>query len=211
MILILVQACDIPPYDALMAAQKDTWDKIEHPETKTIYYISSDKTEKTHFKDNVLYTKCPSGYPMLHWSMKIACDEIWDMEWDYVFRTNASSYIDKTLLVEFAKTLPKEGCYCGIDGGSYASGAGVFMSRDVIKILKDKLDDSPSDFEDAYMGIILGRNGVKLTPGARRVIVDHTNYSNIPHCYHYRCKSDNGDRTKDINAFYAIYGQNKIH
>ena len=113
--------------------------------------------------------------------------------------------MNKNLLVEFAKTLPKEKCYCGINGGSYASGAGMFMSADVVDIVRTKTGIEPTAYEDAYIGAILGQNGITITPGAQRFEIDHNNYNNIPKCYHYRCKSNTEDRSKDINAFNKIF------
>jgi len=203
MILILVQACEDAPYGEMMKAQMNTWDKIAHPETETVYYISG---EETKFVGKKLYCQCSEAYNMMHWRNKIAMDIVClEFKFDYIFRTNASSYVNKKLLVEFSKTLPKEKCYCGIDGGNYASGAGVFMSPDVVDIVRKNTDTSPNAYEDAYMGAILGRNGITVTPGAKRCDVQAV--PDLPNCYHYRCKPDNGDRTKDIEAFYAIYNQ----
>jgi hypothetical protein len=210
MILILVQSCDDAPYGEMMKAQMNTWDKIEHPETKTLYYLSEENAYDDYncYIGNKIYMLGSEAYDMMHWRQKLAFDHIKDIgiNFDYLFRTNASSYVNKKLLVEFSKSLPKEKCYCGIDGGGYASGAGVFLSPDVVEILRTQTDESPTAYEDAYMGAILGRNGITVTPGAKRCDISSAQ-PNIPNCYHYRCKPDNGDRTKDIEAMYAIYNQ----
>lgn len=204
MIVILVQACDDAPYGEMMKAQMKTWDSIQNEDTKTIYYLSGDSF--THFKGKKLYCQCSPDYNMMHWRNKIALDIVsLEYKYDYIFRTNASSYVNKKLLVDFAKSLPKEKCYCGIDGGSYASGAGVFMSPDVVDIVRKKTGIEPTAYEDAYIGSILGQNGIKITEGAKRCDVQAS--ADLPNCYHYRCKPDSGDRTKDIEAFYAIYNQ----
>ena len=208
-ILILVQGCDDSPYDDLMKTQMETWDSIDNPNTLTVYFIADSKASFSYFKGSKLYLACSEAYNMMHYRQKLALDIICEDDkvgqWDYIFRTNASSYVNKTELLEFAKSLPKEKCYCGIDGGSYASGAGVFLSRDVVDIIRANTDDSPTAYEDAFMGAIIGRAGVKITQGAKRFDIDHNNYNNIPKAYHYRCKSDTTDRSKDITAFKKIF------
>jgi hypothetical protein len=199
-ILILVQASDLPPYDKLQKGQRETWDSIEVEGVRTVYYLSGDNG----FVDDKLYLNYPDGYPMLHWKFKEAVDFVWDWDWDIMFRTNASSYVDKELLVEKAKTLPTERLYCGKDGGSFASGCGFFISRDCLDILRKQLDEGATPYEDAIIGSVLGKNGITLTPGAERCDITHYNWD-IPDTYHYRCKSDNGDRDKDLIAFRKIY------
>jgi hypothetical protein len=98
-----------------------------------------------------------------------------------------------------------EKCYCGIDGGGFASGCGVLISRDVAKIFKDQFDSYPTDSEDCLMGTYATRNGIEITKGAKRFDYYFADHSNIPNIYHYRCKSDTTDRTKDIQAFYNIH------
>lgn len=208
MILILVQACDDAPYGEMMKAQMNTWDRIDHPECLTIYYLGNESsfTGESKSTGKKLFLDCSEAYNMMHWRQKLALDYI-DVfyKFDYIFRTNASSYVNKKLLVEFAKSLPKEKCYCGIDGGGYASGAGVFLSPDVVEILRTQTDESPTAYEDAYMGSVLGRNGITVTPGAKRCDVQAG--PDLPNCYHYRCKPDDNNRQKDIDTMYAIYNQ----
>jgi hypothetical protein len=198
-LLILVQGSDLPPYDMLQRGQEETWDSIEVEGVTTLYYLSGDKG----LVGNKLYLDYPDGYPMLHWKFKEAVDYVWDWDWDVMFRTNASSYVDKKLLVEKAKNLPNEKLYCGKDGGGFASGCGFFISRDCLDILRKDLTPDPTPYEDAIIGSVLAKNGIKITPGSERFDIIHGR--DFPDTYHYRCKSDNGDRNKDIIAFKRIY------
>jgi hypothetical protein len=119
-----------------------------------------------------------------------------------MFRTNASSYVDKKLALEKAMTLPKEKLYCGKNGGGFASGCGFFISRDLLEIIRRDFDQTPTPYEDAMIGSVLAKNGIGITDGAERC---DTNGKNLTDTYHYRCKSDNGDRNKDIIAFNRIH------
>lgn len=206
-ILILVQGCDAPPYDKIQQSQMDTWDSIKVPGVETIYYISDESLPKGDFRidGDKLYVPCSEAYNMMHWRYKLALDVVALKDWDYIFRTNTSSYVDKKMLLDFAKDLPKEKVYCGIKGGdNMASGCGVFLSRDVVNIFIDNFDDHPTPAEDCLMGTWCERKGVPVTEGARR----HDYYfhsGELPKLYHYRCKSDTEDRDKDIVAFKAIH------
>lgn len=206
-VLILVQATHLEPWDKIIQAQKQTWDSIDEPGVDTIYYYSHESASFYDGRD--LYVKCSPDHGMEHWRMKLALDYILDgfASYDYIFRTNASSYVNKKLLVEFLKGKPREKYYCGIDGGGYASGCGYVMTTDCVSIIRDQFDDYPSESEDCLTGVYMQRNGITVSPGADRVEFNH--YKSEPErpCYHYRCKSDTVDRDKDIAAFKKLFDQ----
>ena len=122
-ILIMVQATKIEPWNSLIEAQKETWDSVEVEGVDTIYYYSGDKFEQIG-KD--LFVKCPPEANMNNYRFRLALDWIFDRDcpYDYIFRTNASSYINKAVLKEYIKTLPKTKVYNGKLGGGFASGCG---------------------------------------------------------------------------------------
>ena len=91
---------------------------------------------------------------MMHWKFLLTLREVINEEWDYIFRTNTSSYVSKNRLIEFSKNLPKEKCYCGIDGGGFASGAGFFLSKDCarltpLKVTIELREDPSLSFSDS--------------------------------------------------------------
>lgn len=206
-ILIMVLSSEKPPYNALMKAQQETWDSIEVEGVQTVYYYASSLQEAA-LKYNITYLTDSSDevcfptsdeYNMMHWKFKLALAFIQDARYDYdfIFRTNSSSYVDKEALLKFAKTLPKEKCYCGINGGTYASGAGFFISRDCAEILAYEIDEHPHGAEDILIGSILSEFGITITPGAIRCDMDNLQ-SEIKDTYHYRCKVNrNGERIDD--------------
>lgn len=206
-VLILVQATHLAPWDQLIEAQKQTWDAVNVPGMDTIYFYSH--PTKSFYEGKNLYVKCSGEHGMEHWRMKLAFDHILDgfASYEYVFRTNASSYINKALLLDFLKDKPKEKYYCGIDGGGFASGCGYIMTMDCVKIIQDQFDDYPSESEDCLTGVYMQRNGISVSPGAQRIEFNHYSIAPEKECYHYRCKSDNADRTKDINAFNKLFKQ----
>lgn len=161
-ILILVQSTKFEPWYSVIQGQKKTWDSIEEEGVDTLYYFSSD-TFKLEGKD--LYVPCSPEHDYAHYRCKLALDWIYDSNdpgYDYIFRTNASSYVDKKRLKEWLKDKPRRKFYCGKDGGGFASGCGFAMSTDLVDILR-RMDSYPSPSEDCLIGTYLERAGVKVT------------------------------------------------
>lgn len=202
-VLILVLSGGSKDFDMLCQGQKDTWDSVEVEGVDTIFYHSSDRT---YLDGKDLYVKCPPEQNLSHYRLKLALDYIFDSNcaYDFIFRTNASSYVDKARLLEHAKHQSKTKCYNGKLGGGFASGCGFLMSTDLINILRT-MDDYPSDSEDCLIGVYLERAGIKPTDAIRWDFHPYSDQHNIPKIYHYRCKSDDLDRTKDIKAFHHIH------
>lgn len=201
-ILILVQATKQEPWHSIIEAQKRTWDSIEEDGVDTLYYYSGDTFDQVG-KD--LYVRCPHEANMNNYRFKLALDWIFDSNcaYDYIFRTNASSYVDKKRLKSFLKDKPRTNFYCGIDGGGFASGCGFALSTDLINILRT-IDDYPTESEDCLIGVYLERAGIKVTAGAQRFDYYFTG-GEVPLTYHYRCKSNDSDRSKDIKAFEHLF------
>jgi len=90
-------------------------------------------------------------------------------EFDYVLRTNLSSFFVFPRLFEFLKTLPKQRCYCG-SGEGFGSGCGFLLSPDLVKMLvlhKNELWNQSSN-DDVSIGHFLQKKGVALLPAPRR-------------------------------------------
>ena len=204
-ILILVQATTDEPWNSIIEAQKRTWDSIEEEGVDTLYYYSGEQTKQ---EGKNLTVKLSNNHKLSHFRMKLALDFIYDSNdpgYDYIFRTNASSYVDKKRLKAWLQDKPKRNFYCGIDGGGFASGCGFALSTDLVNCLRT-MDDYPSDSEDCLAGVWLERYaGIKVSPGAERYDYYFNHGSGPPLTYHYRCKSNDDDRTKDVKAFEHIF------
>lgn len=207
-ILILVLSCLDEPFDEVMNCQLETWDSIFVDGVKTIYYYGGG----SGFKEINSYTRgfganVSEDYDMMHWKFLLTLREVINEEWDYIFRTNTSSYVSKNRLIEFSKNLPKEKCYCGIDGGGFASGAGFFLSKDCANICLNEIKEERVPYEDVYIGDLLKKNGIEVTPGARRFdfYFSNTNDINYNSDYHFRCKRYTTSKDEYINALIHIH------
>lgn len=215
-ILILVLSYNSPPFDTLMRVQQETFDSVEVEGVKTIYYHGGYLFDETNWQmvskiprywfrrvkhndwSETLKFKCTDEYYYMAAKFVAALEYINDLEYDFIFRTNSSSYVNKKELVEFAKTLPKEKLYSGwefIDsedfGGGCVSGAGIWLTPDTAKILMDNIDPNFEQEEDVYCGRILRKHGIVAIDDKSRYDVE-TFHPFIPlDKYHYRFKTGN--------------------
>jgi hypothetical protein len=209
-ILILVQACDDPPYFEMQKVQRETWDSIDVPGVETVYYYGNNKHDGEYIfepETRKLYCPCSEAYDMMHFRHKLAVE--WclkNVEFDLMFRTNASSYVHKQKLFDFAQALPTEKLFIS-KGDHVMSGCGFFLSKDLVKVANEHIDDYPTPSEDMYICTMLNRDGYEVGKDGDRVDFNHYLEGPQRECYHYRCKSDTSDRTKDIIAFKKLFKQ----
>jgi hypothetical protein len=191
-ILIMVLSSMKPPFDKLYQIQKETWDSIKEDNVETFYYFGND-------------------WELMHVPFRDALKEVWDRDWDVIYRTNSSSYVNKKLLVDFLKGRDTEKLWIGDEIGNN-SGASFIVSRDLAQILINQIPDNTQPYEDVLISDILKQNGYKIQVG-ERCWYNHDNSSYFD-CYHIRCKnicirsdvngtSDN--RESDINAMKHIF------
>lgn len=132
-------------------------------------------------------------------------------QYDFVFRTNLSSFIVMNKYVEYCHTLPKERFVSAFVGNAgyfeFPSGCGFTMSTDVVlKLVKDKPLKIVQD--DVTIGNWLHTNGIPIQPVPR---CDYTTDSgiarfqngNIENTFHYRVK--NANRQLDIDIHHSLF------
>jgi hypothetical protein len=120
-------------------------------------------------------------------------------EFDYILRTNLSSFYIFPRLLKFLKTLPKSRCYCGshIGDGKTGSGCGFFMSPDLVKMLvhnKHNFWDITRIGDDVAIGNFLRKQGIRLLPQKRMdffSLSDWYNKGSIPRdVFQFRVKNN---------------------
>lgn len=222
-ILIMVLTFNEPPYAELKRSQQATWDSIQEGGVETIYYAGGfDGYNELPHRDFMSYQeppkpwstevrfRCTDSYYYMAEKFQKALEYVKDYDYDIIFRTNSSSYVNKKRLKEFAATLPKEKLYAGwtmVDsedhGGLVVSGAGIFMSHDTAEILRENIDPKFEQEEDIYCGRILRKHGITASDDKSRYDVP-TQFENIPlDRYHYRFKT--GDRLWDAKNMRLVH------
>jgi hypothetical protein len=178
-----------------MYAQQQTWNSIEVAGVRTIFYLGGYET--TRLIGNVLQLSCPDTYNEMHWKLKQALHFVLPSDFDFVARTNASSYVNKKALANLCEHLPKQRFYGGPNlgpttwapkGTLHVNGAGIIMSKDICKIVADALsyNHTPS-VEDGEIALQLSKRGIRPT------LVGKSLESSQIHLAHsevflYRCK-----------------------
>lgn len=186
-ILIMVLSFNEPPYSELMMAQQETFDSINVDGVRTIYYHGG------YDKENILKEgwvgwedigsswerfafKCTDAYYFMAGKFKMALDFTKGLDYDFIFRTNSSSYVNKKRLKQFAATLPTEKLYAGktlVDlndfSGLAVSGAGIWLSRDTADILRNEIDPAFEMEEDIVIGRILRKHGITAIEDNSRI------------------------------------------
>lgn len=198
-------------YSKLEETIRNTWLKIKPNNVDVIFYYGNGKNELI---GDSLYLNIPDTYNTISQKTVMMYNYIYNNmnNYDYIFRTNLSSYVDIPLLVDFLTDKPKEKFYCGIKGkhGSieFASGSGYFISKDLLKLIVDNQNDWDNNIiDDLAAGKFMKKYNIKINENAKREDLDINKITNITKKYHYRCKQKN--RLDDIKLMYKIYNYGK--
>ena len=194
-------------YDRFQKSQSETWDSIYHPETETFFFYGNSIENK--IVDNKIYVKVEEDL----WKCNLKTIESIKLinsifDYEYLFRTNSSSYIDKNTLNNFLSDKPIKNYYAGHSardqGVHYVSGSGIILSKDLVEIILENQNTIDLNLmDDASFAKILNSRGIFPTQ-VDRCFYAH-NVINQIDCksFLYRLKSDN--REIDIQNMYKIY------
>lgn len=210
-LLVSIPSIKQPPFLELEKACQETWLNTNNPVIDYIFYYGSNE-EKLENKE--LHLKCKDGLNekkennIIEKTIKMFEFALNNIDFDFMFRTNLSSYIDLNLFYSLVSKIEPSNCYKGFigrhQGIAFASGAGMLMSKDVIKIIldqKEKLDKSLLD--DVALAKLLNQNNIKATPLPR---LDLSNlYEAINSNFHFRVKSNDPTRKTDCNNLRLIH------
>ncbi len=175
-ILILVLSSpSVDHYKKLMDKQKNTWNSKKYYEINTLFYYANPYIKETYVTGEDLILKTHESYSNLTHKMKLALEYSLSLDWDYVFKTNASSYIDKEKILKLVEDLPSKKCYAGFiaeqSGLAFASGAGTFLSRDCVEILVSNLDKYTNLVDDLAVAQTL--KDININP----LEINHSRYN----------------------------------
>ena len=150
-------------------------------------------------KDNYLILNTDDGYPNLAKKTLLAFDwAVSNYKFDYLFRTNTSSFVDFKKLTQFTKDNSNNLEYSGVvldveEGDTIASGAGFFLSRKNVELIlnnSDKFDTSLPD--DVAIARLLKNFDISPTNLIRKDLktVPKPNSVYVSDHFHYRCRLD---------------------
>lgn len=184
-ILILVMSSRRTPWGELMDTSMDTWDSVDHPDTRTMYYCGN---LRGPVKDNIFYSVHSDSLDDLA-SRTIEAFELalTIPDWEFMARPNSSCYVHKGNLVKHIQTLPKTNVLKGLvtsgePGVRFIWGGGQFIfSRDVIERIVARKDIWRNDLmEDVAISRMAEALDISLDQGAMACSIN----SNNPELHH---------------------------
>jgi hypothetical protein len=215
-ILILVLTyLDNNIYTKFYKKQNETWNSINYPGVETFFNINGGVKKEIdgHFIiNNLPETIVNEGYKIIN-----CFEKTLNWDYDYIFHTNSSSYVDKELLHEWLKDKPREKFYSGAIGEyrgyPFGSGCGFTISKDVVHLILNNQQYWEHGYaDDATLGILLNNLGISVYKAPRFDIITDDVVEIPTDFFHYRCKTDN--REQDILNMQKIYdlkNQKKIN
>jgi hypothetical protein len=197
-------------YDNLNKTIRETWYNDQVDGVETIFYYSSSISEMI---GDELFIKSEEGIENLGHKVISSLEYVLDnIEFDYIFKMNCSSYLNKKMLKDILIDKPRNNFYAGFmgthDGIKFVSGSGTILSRNLIQLIVDSKHDWNHNYiEDVSIGKLMMDNNIDITTLNRVDIINGLDYNliNIKN-HHYRCK--NSDRNNDILVMNELY---KIH
>lgn len=164
----------------------------ENVTSREVNYISKNS-------NNYLVVNTNDDYANLAKKTLLAFEKIYeDYEFDYIFRTNTSSYINMEKFEKYIENNLEKLDYSGVtlkaaEGENIASGAGIFLSRSNIK----RLIDSKTEFDFSLpddVAIARTLRSFKIYPQN----INRKDLKDVPtplsvynsQAFHYRCRLD---------------------
>lgn len=230
-VLVLIISSD--GTEAYRELQK-VWKSYMHsdPAHFEVYFIKGNPELPTPFeiKGDDLFVKTEEGYvPGIVNKTILSMEAMLPRlkEFDYVLRTNLSSFYVFPRLLNFVSTLPKKKCYCGIRmhiPGSwipkfgytinFVSGAGFLLSSDLVEMLvreKEDIFKFNNDLpDDVLIGLFFQNRSIHSIPAERMDIPTRDQWiaqkDKIPErAFHFRAKNNNNIRTESESFSDELY------
>lgn len=186
-VLVLIIASDGVP--AYLELQK-IWKSYMHrdPEHFEVYFIrgNPDLAAAYEIKGDDLFVKTEESYqPGITNKTILSIEALLPRikEFDYVLRTNLSSFYVFPRLLDFVAALPRRRCYCGVQQHipegwlpkfgliNFVSGAGIVLSSDLAEMLvkqkQELLQHSVELPDDVLIGYFFQNNKIFSMPASR--------------------------------------------
>lgn len=201
-IIILVLASDTYPSRRNQMVQKKTWVKDQTENIKVYFYKAG---KNTLIQNNDLIVKSGDRADEIGYKNFKAFEWIYKNEdFDFLFRTNTSSFINIKNLESYINNLKrsKDPIYDGIVLNlknkknksciKFVSGAGILFNKKAIEVLINNQNEyDHSLWEDVAIGELLNKKSVFPSSGRRYDIRGNIFKQDIDlNHYHYRCRID---------------------
>ncbi len=209
-LIVVLSYFDNSIYTKFYESQNESWNSVHVEGVDTFFLIGN--SSKDEIVGNLIKTNVgESLYNCGHKTIR-AFELLKDYDYDYIFRTNSSSYIDKQMLKDYLLDKPRNNFYSGVIGNYnnilYASGSGLAISKDAVDLVLQKKDRWNHNYiDDISLGLLLGEFNVLPTLAPRLDIQKVDNETPMDY-YHYRIKTSN--RLNDCQYMKTIFEFKKL-
>lgn len=201
-LLIGVLACDDEIFTPLINnGIKTTWGCEKHDNVEIVYYYG--KKGHTFQEDSNVYLDIEESRPNIgHKTLKFFEYILKNKRFDFLFRTNASSYVNIKNLQKYLGDKPFSGFYSGFigreNGVDFASGSGYTITPDLVSLSVNRQEYfNHSMIDDVALSNQLRAFGhIPLAARRQNFFEPENVFNDIDKTqFHYRCRSVcNGDR-----------------
>ena len=209
-LIVVLSYLDGGIYTKFFETQNESWNSIEVEGVDTFFMVGNnneDTIDGNLIKTNVRESLYNCGLKTIK-----AFELLKDYEYDYIFRTNSSSYVDTQMLKDYLQDKPRTNFYSGIIGNHhgihFASGSGFIVSKNVVDLVLLKKEYWEHRFiDDVALGFLL--RSLRINPVlAPRFDVETVNENTPMNHYHYRIKTSN--RETDCQYMKSIFELKKL-
>ena len=194
-------------YDNLENAVRNTWGTLKDDRWEIFYLHSNPKIEKPYLDGDKFYAKTQENLNSIGHKMIQAFDFFSNnYEFDYIFRTNLSSYVDlpKLATILESKNFNYDGVVGKAAGIQFASGAGYVLSKNLVNyVINHKQYWNHSLIDDLALGRLMNDNKIFPPGELTRQTINRVSEKIDLNQYHYRCKQTN--RHEDIQLINRIH------
>lgn len=206
-LIILVISSKIGVYPEMESTIRNTWASKKDNDIKVLFQHCNGKNNETVIdSENNLLCKCNEKLENIGYKMLESLNFInKNLEYDYIFRTNLSSYVDTKKLYDYIKMNHID--YGGViglysDNTKFASGAGYVLSKKSVNYILENQTKWDHSFIDDVALAKLMESDFNITPLKRQTINSVNEEIDLNH-FHYRCKQKN--RFEDLHILKKIY------
>jgi hypothetical protein len=167
--------------------------------------------EQYVIEDNTIYIKCEETFDNIFYKTQEALKIFNLSEYNYIFRTNLSSFIVFDKYKRWLETLPKENVYNGnilwYGEYPYITGCGFTITPDVAEIIMN-YKEPHYIIDDITFGKICKENSIITTTAPVCHIFEESFerelkvFNSFDKAYHLRVSSPN--KSKDIQIYYHL-------
>jgi hypothetical protein len=191
------------PHESIYTSHKQLWLQYMNLNPEYSCFFIEYHPEKNGIEGNTIYIQGTESFqPGIREKTIESFSLFLNSDYDFIVRTNLSSLWNFKVLTKYLETLPRANLYSGPygyhNGIHFASGSGMIITRDIMKLIveKRKLCDEYNFMDDVDIGYLLNKIGIYPTGNSKTDVLNKEMFQYNPSIYHYRIKFQ--DRNEEV-------------